>query len=241
MGEYYNWVNVDRKEYICPSDFDMGNKLLESSAPHYEFLCSLRELIANEWSGSHILFLGDSRPLSLDENNVTIKKLYDQTVESGHEGNGFDTVFETYKNISGWFSGAEKDVRREIEFYLREVEIGESDAFNEYGVDPEDPYKGLFARKGTDFRYTLNHTKKVYYSPDEIKVILLSNGKTEVPDKKPGGLFSKPAKTGPSIDPLPYLLRYGYWGTGEWVGDIIGVSDTIPEGYALLTEITIDY
>ena len=33
MGEYYNWVNVDRKEYICPADFDLGNKLLESSAP----------------------------------------------------------------------------------------------------------------------------------------------------------------------------------------------------------------
>lgn len=34
MGEYYDWVNVDRKEYICPSDFGMGNKLLESSNRH---------------------------------------------------------------------------------------------------------------------------------------------------------------------------------------------------------------
>lgn len=27
MGEYYNWVNVDKKEYICPADFDYGNKV----------------------------------------------------------------------------------------------------------------------------------------------------------------------------------------------------------------------
>lgn len=26
MGEYYDWVNVDRKEYICPNDFDCGNR-----------------------------------------------------------------------------------------------------------------------------------------------------------------------------------------------------------------------
>ncbi len=30
MGEYYNWVNVDKKEYICPADFDYGNKFHES-------------------------------------------------------------------------------------------------------------------------------------------------------------------------------------------------------------------
>lgn len=30
MGEYYNWINVDKKEYICPGDFDYGNKFHES-------------------------------------------------------------------------------------------------------------------------------------------------------------------------------------------------------------------
>ena len=25
MGEYYQWVNVDKKEYICPEDFDYGS------------------------------------------------------------------------------------------------------------------------------------------------------------------------------------------------------------------------
>lgn len=30
MGEYYNWVNVDKKEYISPSDFGYGSKFHES-------------------------------------------------------------------------------------------------------------------------------------------------------------------------------------------------------------------
>lgn len=30
MGEYYSWINVDKKEYICPADFDYGNKFHES-------------------------------------------------------------------------------------------------------------------------------------------------------------------------------------------------------------------
>ena len=31
MGEYFDWVNVDKEEYICPADFAMavnGLKLL---------------------------------------------------------------------------------------------------------------------------------------------------------------------------------------------------------------------
>lgn len=220
MGEYYNWVNVDRREYICPSDFDLGNKLWETSAPRNAFLCALKELLGNEWVGSHIVFLGDSQELSRDDDNGTIKTLYDHSVESGYEGIGFDTVFETYKNISCLFSGSEKNVRKEIGFYIHEVEIGETSAFNEYGVDIIDPYKGLFAKNGRDYKYTLNHTKRLYYSLGDSLII---------------GCDDK------NIDPLPYLLRHGYDGIGEWVGDIVGVSDDVPEGYMLLKTITVDY
>ena len=222
MGEYYDWVNVDRREYICPSDFGMGNKLFESSSPHTSFLCALRELLANEWKGSHIIFLGDSMELTRNVDNETLSRLYQHSVESGYEGIGIDTVVETYSNISGMFSASEKEVRHEVELYLKELEIGEADAFNEYSVDPDDPFKGLFVRKGQDFRYTINYTKKVYYSPDEIRMI------QEEPDDI-------------RIDPISYLMRHGYDGVGDWVGDIIGVSDEIPEGFTLITELTIEY
>ena len=242
MGEYYDWVNVDRKEYICPADFDFGNKLLESSAPHNAFLCAFRELLDKEWRGSHIVFLGDSHTLTRVEDNVTLKTLYDHSVECGYEGVGADTVVESYKNISGLFSAAEKEVRREIEFYVRAVKNGEPDSFNEYKVDISDPYTGLFKRTGKDYKYTLNHTKKQYYSIEDTVINMPQNGVVYDPDKPEGKKFSKPPKDfKPSVDPLPYLLRHGYDGIGEWVGDIIGVSDVIPDGYSLIKEISIDY
>ena len=53
MGEYYDWVNVDRKEYINPNDFDFGNKKHESMGRGNVFLCALRELLSKEWEGVH--------------------------------------------------------------------------------------------------------------------------------------------------------------------------------------------
>ena len=239
MGEYYRWINVDRKEYICPSDFSMGNKLLESSAPHNAFLCAFRELLGNEWRDSHIIFLGDSQELTKDDSNETLSILYRHSEESGFKGIGIDTVFETYDNISGWFSSAEKDVRREIEYYLKDLDSGEKNAFNEYSVDPADPYKDLFFRQGKDYRYTVNHTRKIYYSTDDIRIIL--DRPVSVYDPKTGKI-SKPKRwPKPKIDPIPYLMRHGYYGIGDWVGDIIGVSDEIPEGYKPIERLRIDY
>ena len=52
MGEYYDWVNVDRKEYISPNDFDFGNKRTESLVRRNVFLCALRDLLSKEWANS---------------------------------------------------------------------------------------------------------------------------------------------------------------------------------------------
>ena len=241
MGEYYNWVNVDRKEYICPSDFGLGNKLMETSNPHNSFLCAFRELLGSEWRDSHIIFLGDSKELTEDDKNETLGILYRHSEESGYKGSGIDTIIETYTNISSWFSAAETNVRHEIEYYLKELEIGEKDAFNEYSVDPADPYKNLFTRKGKDYRYTVNYSKKVYFSSDDVRIKLLNPVVTYDPNKPKNKRYSKPKKIhNPQIDPIFYLMRHGYRGIGDWVGDIIGVSDEIPEGFTMIRKVTID-
>ncbi len=42
------------------------------------------------------------------------------------------------------------------------------------------------------------------------------------------------------LNPLPVLLGYGRVSNpGEWLGDIIGVSNQRPEGYVLLKELGI--
>ena len=237
MGEYYNWVNVDRKEYICPSDFGMGNKLLESSSHHNGFLCAFKELLESEWKNSHIVFLGDSKELTQDDNNATISMLYKHSEESGYKGNGIDTIIETYSNISGWFSASEKEVRHEIEYYLKELEIGEKNPFNEYSVNPADPYKNLFLRHGKEFKYTINYSKKEYISLDGTKFFSLSYD-LDLPENE--RLLSPKRIEETETDPISYLMRHGYDGIGDWVGDIIGVSNEIPMGFKLIEEIIMD-
>ena len=46
MGEYYNWVKVDKKEYISPNDFDFGNKRTESLGKCDALIRALRDLSA---------------------------------------------------------------------------------------------------------------------------------------------------------------------------------------------------
>lgn len=224
MGEYYKWVNVDKKEYICPSDFDYGNKCWESLTRENSFLCALFDLLSNEWSGDHIFWMGDEKLISKDTNNPTLKILYEDSVKLGYPGDGFDTVSEVYKNISSLFKAAENIVREEIRFYLENIKTNNLNENNEYGVDLNNPFKGLFLRDGKNFRHTINHTKKVYYSFDNTKILYKNN--TE-------NTFS---------NPLPLLMTYGKIANdGDWLGDIIGVSDEIPNGYKLLSELYLDW
>lgn len=224
MGEYYNWVNVDRKEYICPNDFDLGNKKHESMWRRNEFLCALRELLSKEWANNHVFFMGDEKFIPADTDNKTLRILYGHTVKAGYPGHAFDTVFETYKNVSGLFKAAEAEVRPEIQYYLEDVKKHEPELTNEYGVDIANPFEGLFLRTGLDFPYTINHTKRVCYSFEDTRILYLNHTEDAF------------------ADPLPLLMGYGRVSkTGAWVGDIIGVGDRIPDGYELLNEIFLDW
>lgn len=223
MGEYYDWVNVDKKEYICPNDFNQGNKRFESTARRNDLLCALRELLSKEWRGDHVFFMGDEAKIPEDTANETLQILYQHTVQWNHAGDVFDTVYETYKNVSGIFCAAEAEVRQEIEFYMDK--LGKDNTMiNEYGIDLERPFEGLFLRNGRDFRYTINHTKKICYSFGETKILNSDGTENDY------------------ADPLPLLMGYGRcMDTGSWLGDIIGVADQMPDGYTLLETIYLDW
>ena len=222
MGEYYNWVNVDRREYICPNDFNYGNKLHEFVWPGNVLLCALRELLSREWAGDHILFMGDERLIPEDTDNDMLKILYRHTLEAGYPGDAFDSVVEMYRNVSGLFREAEPEVRGEIQLYLKGLEKGMTDLSNEYGIDVSKPFKGFFMREGHDFPFTVNHTKKVCYSLERTKIYSLDHEECN------------------NVDPLPFLMCYGRTTDhGAWLGDIIGIADEIPEGYVLLDEICV--
>ena len=228
MGEYYNWVNIDKKEYICPADFDYGNKSHESMHKDSIPLHALHTLLSDEWFGDHILWLGDECSVSEQSTYGIIRTLYAQSAEFGSPGDAFDMMCESYRNVSCLFKEAEKQVRKEIGYYLADLEdfkkTGRYEVFNEYGIDVENPFEGLFLKMGKRFTYTINHTKKIYYSLDETDILFQDHTKNDY------------------SDPLPLLMGYGrVTEPGEWLGDIIGVSDQRPSGYILLPKLYVDW
>lgn len=224
MGEYYSWVNVDRKEYICPYDFDYGSKRHESCHREGEVLRALRDLLANEWKDCRILWMGDEigLPKYISDDLFTIIKRHCD--EAGDYVDIYDMVIETYKNVSGLYKSAEKDVREEIGFFLAEIERGNKHERNEYGINPDNPFEGLFQRTGRDSKYIINFTKKVGYSFGKTKILYKNGDENDY------------------ADPLPILLGYGrVMEPGEWLGDIVGVSDELPNDIILLDSITLDW
>ncbi|MBP5604288.1 MAG: hypothetical protein J6X60_01920 [Ruminiclostridium sp.] len=224
MGEYYRWVNVDKKEYLCPSDFDYGSKLHESMHKGNAVLCALRELLSTDWKNDRVLFLGDECVAPEDN---TAKELFDaiQKNTDNPEAYGYldEIVFDKFRDVSCIFRETEKYIREGIENFLEAVKSGDASPENEYGFTIDDPYNGMFVRTGKDYKYTLNYNKKVAYSFEETKITFINRPWLE------------------NADPLPLLLGYGRMtDPGLWLGDIIGVSDTLPPDYILLPEIVVE-
>lgn len=224
MGEYFDWVNVDKKEFICPGDFDYGNKFHETVHKDSVPLLALHTLLNERWSGDHVLFLGDECNVPEDRHNYVYSLLTRQYKAYQDGGYTWDMVFETYRNVSGLFKETEKEVRPEIGYYLEELRNHEEYAHNEYGIDINDPFKGLFIMTGRRRRYVLNHTRKVCYSLEETKILYLDHTESDFADL------------------LPILLGFGRsCDLGPWIGDVIRVSEEIPEGYSLLQEVYLDW
>lgn len=223
MGEYYSWINIDRKEFIAPYDFDYDNKFHGAIGRDGDVLCALRTLLDNEWKNCRIAWIGDECLMPKDFMTPFFKDLSDSL--GGINSTKYDTYLEKYKNVSGLFKKAEKEVRNECEWYLKDIEAG-IDCFDEYGIgDKEDPFEGMFQRDGMMFEYTINYTKKICYSFSKTKILYLNGEESDY------------------ADPLPTLMGYGRNKPtpGEWLGDIVGVSNEIDESIKVLDHIYLDY
>lgn len=225
MGEYFDWVNVDKHEFICPNDFDYGNKFHETTHKDSAPLHALHVLLTENWKGDHVIWLGDECTIPAESTNIVFKMLSEQCEKYGLGENVFDMYFETYKNVSGLFKEVENQVRQKIDFYLDDLKTATKYALhNEYCVDEKHPFDGFFQKAARRFKYTINHTKQIYYSLDETDILYQDGTKNDY------------------SDPLPILMGYGRErGPGDWLGDIIGVSDQRPEGYSLLNKIYLDW
>lgn len=208
MGEYYDWVNVDKKQYLIPMEFGHGCKIYESCWYQADVLGALYSLLSNEWKGDHIVYLGEDAKVPKAAGNETLRRIRQQCLEDNQDRGVYDYYIEEYKCLSGLFKAAEEEVRKEIGIILRDP-IHYSP--NQYGIDLSDPYKGLFNRELAFFRYVINRDRKEYYDTKRTRWQVSGN----------------------RVDPLPLLMAYGRMtgqeeNPGLWLGDFIDVSDTQP-------------
>lgn len=211
MGEYYKWINIDKKEYISPNDFDLGNKLFESSSDGNPLLNALSVLLQDRWKNDSIIFLGDECNVPGDTENTALKELRYQRSSWGQSGYDEEYVLECYRNISCKFKESEPKVREEVEVILKY-----RDTLNEYGLDYDNPFDGMFLYDGMHYRFVLNESKRLFIDVDKL------------PEKKTdeGAVYR--------TNPLPLLMAYGRMvdeDMGIWIGDIITFADEEPEGY----------
>lgn len=211
MGEYYDWVNIDKKEYISPDDFDLGNKHYESVRAGNDLLGALYSLLADEWKGDLLIFLGDETQISEQDENPALQKYFEQYKHEMQAGQIFSYAYiDDYKNVSGLFKASEPRVREEIQTM---IEYNDFD-HNYYNVAPSNPFEGLFLRESKFFRYTVNHSKRVFFDIHKCRFTDTS-GNRDI-----------------WIDPLPLLMAFGRTVAGGieglWLGDRIAASDALP-------------
>lgn len=221
MGEYFDWVNVNKREYISPGDFDYDNRFHGSLHKSNPVLRALHELLSERWKGDPVVFLGDEVNIPKD---TPYGLLHILLVQAGTD-HYYDFICENYRNVSCLFRDAEKEVREGISNYIYDIkDRGSFEYANEYGIDIRRPFAGLFSLKGRTFPYIINHTKGVYYSLSETPILYQDGGVCDY------------------ADPLPILLGYGRTAEpGLWLGDAVGVSDEISSACTPVKEIYLDW
>lgn len=59
MGQYYTFVNMDKKERLYSHSFGSGLKLMESCYVGNEYMEAISHLLAGPWKGDRVLYCGD--------------------------------------------------------------------------------------------------------------------------------------------------------------------------------------
>jgi len=217
MGEYYLWFNVDKRERLDPEPFDTGAKIASNVDVGNEYTDAICTLLATDWRGDRLVYLGDYRYLDGEE-NPTLAKLEE---DCGHrEPCALDEAEKIYTDVAGRFALA-----RDKTYY----------DFDLPGMQKV-PYEGPMDKEIVHFRYVINDTKRQYYDRRRTPVTSPFSWRGGIPES---GIMR--------LDPLAVFLGAGEeeWGDayltdglvtampdGIWLGDAVRVSQDPPdEGY----------
>lgn len=210
MGEYYSWVNLDRREFIQCGDFDdCLCKLYQTVWYDCLGVKAFYTLLSAEWKEQRVLFLGDETDANGDHNNPIVAKLIEEHRSWGQPRYLFDYVYENYRDITPWFKAAEESLRSEIE----RIHDASAHEFDPYHIDRDAPFRGMFERPLSDYRFVVNETKHEFL------------------DRQKAQKSSK----GNPVNPLPLLMAYITFDAepfiGSWIGDRLRTANQLPQNH----------
>jgi hypothetical protein len=102
MGQYYEIVNIDKREYLDPHTMGCGAKLMEWSYNRTEISLALMNLLADRWKGDRVYVVGDYAECD-DKKEVWYNTLLGIEKELGFDDLKMAVVFQEY--IHGKTSG----------------------------------------------------------------------------------------------------------------------------------------
>lgn len=206
MGEYFAWVNVDKRERIGMGAFGSGFKVMEPCWVGNNDIDVVCTLLEDRWQGDLIAFCGDQSPGYWPETAG-------RGIPTREEwGDAFlDYAEENFEDVAGLFREAEG---------LTYMVFGDSE------VD-ELPYDGPFTCKINHRRFVVNHSRMLYY--DRIRTPI----RCVYPHKLGGderivrfdpfpALFAKDNRLSMFCDHKNKYFEQ------DWVGDSVEVTDDMP-------------
>ena len=90
MGQYYKFVNIDKKE-ICDRNRH-GYKLMEHSYVSNDYCNDILRLLSNEWKGDRVIHVGDYAESTDSSNTAIIIEKLSKELKIFLDKNGYDSV-----------------------------------------------------------------------------------------------------------------------------------------------------
>ncbi len=210
MGQYFNWVNFDKREYIDTAPWPNGQKLVECTYLGCEETDAALTMLAGEWAGDLVAFMGDYCHF---ENETHPGR---REVELRLGGMIFDDfLFDTCTDICGRFDyvGNHPEARRYVEHG------------DDYSMEP---YEGPFDIAIHSYRYIVNVSKREFVDRfrTAVRYIDGSTGRIVRYDPFPQLMCSETNG-----------LEYPDEINGLWFGDIVRPTDEHPgSGYRAVAQ-----
>lgn len=205
MGQYFEWVNYDRREIIDTDVWDCGVKLHESAFVGCEMTDAALTMLAGDWAGDLVVFLGDYASFENETNPAR------RRIELLLNGGFSDDYTYDFTDVTGRFDYVETLEDKSHWVYGNGVE--------EHYEDYTGPYDVHLER----FRYVANETRREFLDRSRTAVRYIRPNTGDIVRYDPFPQLMCSEVYDPDLDEVD----------GAWFGDFVRPSHEAPgDGYA---------